>query len=505
MKKLFFLFLACCPFIFSHAADPEFYGNFLTALEEKDPAERARKIVHALEKSSDGNRRDALEMLTAAIMETGARHDLFIRMVALWDKYPAEQALSRFCINYAFAYKDYPDSYINTLEKSLYSVDYDALLGERELVSAFQSLDHFNTILIEHGQADRAAGVLDKLRKKHPANDIVMTVAVNNAVSGLFHTHSLLPEMPEFAELPDSDPWKIRIRQISGELLKISPDNGGNAVSLVECAEKLNMPETPDLLKKYVSAYPEQLWAPVSAAVAKKFKNHRLFVPAGDNDFANFLYLLTIRNFPAARRMIKKFPDHQEEMMLMFKSARSNHKEVIQTLLEKSEKISRMMPITLLLTGHSIQIENSSAALENLFNAIKQNPGLRSNPALCNTAAYLAAEMNIQLDEAENFAIYAVQKDPQNSAFLDTLAWVLYRRGKIDKAEKIIGFALKNIPIQRNSCVLYLHAARIKAAMNKPAEAAALLAKAKRLYSPEDEDSSEYSVELQKEVENLLK
>jgi hypothetical protein len=53
--------------------------------------------------------------------------------------------------------------------------------------------------------------------------------------------------------------------------------------------------------------------------------------------------------------------------------------------------------------------------------------------------------------------------------------------------------------------VLYLHAAEIKVAANKHAEAKIMLNKAKQLYDPDDEGCSEYNLQTEKRLERLLK
>jgi tetratricopeptide (TPR) repeat protein len=51
-----------------------------------------------------------------------------------------------------------------------------------------------------------------------------------------------------------------------------------------------------------------------------------------------------------------------------------------------------------------------------------------------NYIAFMWAEHNMHLDEAEDMAGRALQFDPNNGAFLDTLGWVHYRRGKYEEA-----------------------------------------------------------------------
>jgi tetratricopeptide (TPR) repeat protein len=51
-----------------------------------------------------------------------------------------------------------------------------------------------------------------------------------------------------------------------------------------------------------------------------------------------------------------------------------------------------------------------------------------------NYVAFMWAEHNMHLDEAEDMVARALQFDPNNGAYLDTLGWIYYRKGKFENA-----------------------------------------------------------------------
>lgn len=51
-----------------------------------------------------------------------------------------------------------------------------------------------------------------------------------------------------------------------------------------------------------------------------------------------------------------------------------------------------------------------------------------------NYLAYLYADRNIKLDDAYSLVIRALDLEPENGAYLDTLGWIYYRQGKFDLA-----------------------------------------------------------------------
>jgi len=78
------------------------------------------------------------------------------------------------------------------------------------------------------------------------------------------------------------------------------------------------------------------------------------------------------------------------------------------------------------------------------FRAYDEALKLNSNDlTVMNNYAYYLAEQDMNLKEAEKMARIVTEKDKGNSTFLDTYAWVLYKRGKSREAarimEKILG------------------------------------------------------------------
>lgn len=88
---------------------------------------------------------------------------------------------------------------------------------------------------------------------------------------------------------------------------------------------------------------------------------------------------------------------------------------------------------------------------------------------------YTLAEENRDLPRALELIEKAVGIEPDNPYFLDSLAWVHYRMGDLDKAWEIIRQAVSQ-PV--GDPVIWEHYGDIAAAMGKKAEAAAAYGKA---------------------------
>lgn len=72
------------------------------------------------------------------------------------------------------------------------------------------------------------------------------------------------------------------------------------------------------------------------------------------------------------------------------------------------------------------ELGDTARAFEAYDQALELNPG---NTSILNNYAYFLAESNLELDKAESMAAKAVNANPQNATFIDTYAWVFYKKG----------------------------------------------------------------------------
>lgn len=65
------------------------------------------------------------------------------------------------------------------------------------------------------------------------------------------------------------------------------------------------------------------------------------------------------------------------------------------------------------------------------------------NILIRNNYSYYLALRNVNLIKAEELSRFTIQAEPENSTYLDTYAWILYKMGKNDKAKKYIEEAIR--------------------------------------------------------------
>lgn len=83
---------------------------------------------------------------------------------------------------------------------------------------------------------------------------------------------------------------------------------------------------------------------------------------------------------------------------------------------------------------------NTAAAIQAARHALASEP---QSPACANFLGYLLADANRELDTAERLIRSAVAAEPENAAYLDSLAWALYRQGHFEPALAAILRALE--------------------------------------------------------------
>ena len=86
------------------------------------------------------------------------------------------------------------------------------------------------------------------------------------------------------------------------------------------------------------------------------------------------------------------------------------------------------------------QFDQSEAAFRKV---LELNP---KNAGALNYLGYMLADRNVRLEEAYDLIKRAVDLEPDNGAYLDSLGWVYFRQGKLDDARGLLERALERMP-----------------------------------------------------------
>lgn len=88
------------------------------------------------------------------------------------------------------------------------------------------------------------------------------------------------------------------------------------------------------------------------------------------------------------------------------------------------------------------KMKNYDGAESEFRKVLAGNP---DNASALNYLGYMLADRNVRLEEAEKLISRALQLEPQNGAFLDSLGWVYYHQNKLEEAATNLRRALERI------------------------------------------------------------
>jgi tetratricopeptide (TPR) repeat protein len=89
------------------------------------------------------------------------------------------------------------------------------------------------------------------------------------------------------------------------------------------------------------------------------------------------------------------------------------------------------------------KLKKYDAAEAEFRKVLELNP---DNASALNYLGYMFADRNVRLPEAQQLIQKALNSDPNNGAYLDSLGWVYYRMGKLGEAEQELRRAIERYP-----------------------------------------------------------
>lgn len=183
----------------------------------------------------------------------------------------------------------------------------------------------------------------------------------------------------------------------------------------------------------------------------------QLFEEAGDNEqvLGALQALYTQRNrteqwIRLLEREWEQHPDnHQVVARLVSAYAQSDRQEDAARVLNTARQAAADEPDVLYFLAHLYGvIDQKEVTDEVLQQVIRLDP---THAAASNDLGYSWADAGRRLDEAEALIRVAVEAEPDNQAFLDSLGWVLYKRSNFEEArqylERALGEAVRPDPV----------------------------------------------------------
>jgi len=191
------------------------------------------------------------------------------------------------------------------------------------------------------------------------------------------------------------------------------------------------------------------------------------------SDYAE--YFSSKGDFKTARNLLldgmKEFPESTLNLQLAalyiskdeMKKAEKIYRNVIEKYPEGSAYIYQVMANEYAKNG------NEDASFSSYERALKAHP---DDPELLNNYSYQLAESSRDLEKALEYANKAISGKNESITFLDTKAWVLFKMGRYEEAEKIMNgiFSDEKSFYHQSSEELFSHYKEIKTTLNKAGE-----------------------------------
>ena len=138
---------------------------------------------------------------------------------------------------------------------------------------------------------------------------------------------------------------------------------------------------------------------------------------------------------PFALKAVDTLPDSLAPRVLLARlyQGRDRFGDAEQVWKDAAGKFPDRLELILDLALCREKLGDIDGAEQSVREALRREP---ENPTVLNFLGYLLADHNRRLDEALGMIRRAVEKDPDNGAFVDSMGWVYYRLGRLQDARK---------------------------------------------------------------------
>jgi tetratricopeptide (TPR) repeat protein len=184
------------------------------------------------------------------------------------------------------------------------------------------------------------------------------------------------------------------------------------------------------LFAKAAASYEQSLLINPTRASSYMHLAELLLGPLKENERAMKILSEARQHFPGAPEIIyylaiaQREAKHPEQAVATFEEA------LHEAELEDSEMVNARFYFDYGAAAEAAGLYDKAADL--FKKSIALDPASAADA--CNYLAYMWADHNLHLDEAQELIKHALQLDPNNGAYLDTLGWLEFRQGKVEAA-----------------------------------------------------------------------
>jgi tetratricopeptide (TPR) repeat protein len=257
----------------------------------------------------------------------------------------------------------------------------------------------------------------------------------------------------QFTIIESSDPGDINIKAKMAFIL-IEQQRFQDAIVKLESV--LALEPTSDKIRFYLGAVYEEL-KDYNAAVSNFQK-----VPIGSSYYAESVihasYLLKLQgDYPKAIATIEagiKAKDDHPPFYALYASLLDDLKQygrAVTMLTEAVKKVPDQAQLYFFLGNMHDRLGHRDETVASMKHVLDLD---KDHVQALNFLAYLYADSGSKLDDAEKMARRALELQPEDGYILDTLGWVIFKRGRVPEAIRVLEAAYK---IQPNEAVIAEH------------------------------------------------
>ncbi|MBO7152206.1 MAG: hypothetical protein J6W67_00235 [Lentisphaeria bacterium] len=446
--KLFSAILSAAIVFPLAAVSPEYDETLYAALQREGMA-RAMLLADAIEAKPE-NPTSALYLLKTVNLSANELKQFAVRYEEIWKKHPANAAIALHG-SVIFDKAQMPAKKTLSMLKladRYYNPDPDNEIAHT--VNTIRLAMHLKCG--DNEDAEKFASTLDQSKIYYRQVYFYHTLSYRAAVAG---------DMKKSAQLKE-----LCLKAIRKESEKAFPETKYSALTqlMAEAADK-NCPDYAEAIYQHVlqNCENEVIVKNFKAIYCSKLKNYEkaekimagLDLNGSVKTTVLFQSALLAGNWNAALTHISRSPRSARKDMLISLAARKYDGKLLK------------------LAGDDKEFPAERRALYKLYAAglLKDVKLFREAEELCknrrltvsemNSFAYTACELGIDLAKSEKTLRKVVSAEPDNAAYLDSLAYACYRRGLYAEAQNYIEEALRKIDLETPASVILEHAGDI--------------------------------------------
>jgi len=523
IRKMMFFLAACSLLNASGAAEPDrnrALRQYIQAVKITDPAQRAMELLKVLK--LDPSDCASLQMLLAMRKQYEQAAPLItsgLLLVANEHPEAPELGLAAF-LAAADTSPVEAEQGVALAGKIVHAVPHPQSLSPAARTAYMKLLAVHITRLQKTGQTRQADDLLEKLKTGMPEPDAVTLTELQ----GLLRARMIfqVPDTRRWCGLRQSEraEWREKlqqsletIRQTDHNLLelkdfehrvnlyirlrsfadalrtaelavtKLPEEPGAQYLRITARMRTRHYPEAYDAAKKFAQAMPDNPAAlrlladtalrcgdyATAEDAGKRMEDARM--PEGNGDFFIVTALVMQKKYPEAEKKIRTIQDDglRTVLELMLQNRRGTGSAKLLKRLKKLEANPKYKGGDAVYTQMLTIAEQTrdAALLEYCWKKLAELDALK-DPENANNVGYTAAVMGIRLEEARKLIESAVAAQPENGAYLDSMAWVCHQQQHYEEAWEYIQRALAVPDDDFTLGVVLDHAGDIAVKLDRP-------------------------------------